>query len=457
MLLRILLLLVLFVPAIDCSAAEPADVADHQKNDEPASWKIDGEYEVKLDFRKNFALDRPNRDDLFRFDQEFQLRWSYRYNDWISFLLEGKIIGEHELYTGGRARKSQAEPERGEAWVNFENLMGRDLSFRLGRQNFEEPRRWWWDDDLDTVAVRYRSDTWQFELGVGEELPRKSLLEDYEPESKGVLRVLARTTWSYFKEHSLDMFFLHQYDRSPTQRVGNLVNTDREDASDARLWWGGLRAAGKEPLPYDNELYYWADLALVYGKEKLLTFEDAGGNKSNVIARKRQRVRGWAIDFGARLDTQLPGQPLFTAGYAIGSGDKSPGKGSDRAFRQTGLQSNDEEFRTYGELLRPELSNLSIPVLAVQFPIFWRSHVEFAYRHFRQVHAAPFLRDARIEAEPNGVKKNIGHEWMLYSAIKRWKDVELELVGAAFKAGNAYGARAGKMAYSFFSQITYGF
>jgi hypothetical protein len=88
------------------------------------------------------------------------------------------------------------------------------------------------------------------------------------------------------------------------------------------------------------------------------------------VSRRKQRVRGWAIDVGARWDTQLPGQPLFTMGYAMGSGDKNPSKGTDRAFRQTGLQSNDEEFRTYGELLRPELSKLSIPVVAVQFPTF---------------------------------------------------------------------------------------
>lgn len=116
-----------------------------------------------------------------------------------------------------------------------------------------------------------------------------------------------------------------------------------------------------------------------------------------------------------------------------------------------------KNFVPRGEILRPELSNLSIPVFAVQFPIFWKSHVEFAYRHFRQVHAVPFLRDARIEAEPNGIKKSIGHEWMLYSVIKQWKNLEIELVGAAFKAGNAYGALSGKMAYSLFTQVTFGF
>ena len=419
--------------------------------------EIEGEYEVKLDFRKNFALDRRNRDDLLRFDQEFQLRWSYRYNDWISFLLEGKVLGEHELYTGGGGRRSEVEPERGETWMRFENLFGRDLNLKIGRQSFDEPRRWWWDDDLDAVGVRYRNDPWLFELGLGQELPRKSLLESLEPENQGVFRVLARANWWYFKDHAMDLFFSYHSDRSATPSIGALVPADREDPSDASLWWGGLRASGKWPATQNSELSYWADFAVVLGNEKLLDLDDAGGNKSVVVSRQNQQVLGWAVDVGARWDTQFPGQPLFTVGYAIGSGDKRPGKAPDRSFRQTGLQSNDEEFRTYGELLRPELSNLSIPVAAVQFPILWRSHVEFAYRHFRQVHAAPFLRDARIEAEPNGVKKNIGHEWMLYSAIKQWKNLEIELVGAAFKAGNAYGALSGKMAYSFFTQVTYSF
>ena len=370
MVVRVLPILVFsLVFAVDCAGAQQATVSDQTKDAQSSTWEIDGEYEIKLDFRKNFALDRPNQDDLFRFDQEFQLRWSYRYNDWISFLLEGKVTGEHELYTGGGARRSEVEPERGEMWVRLENLFGRDLSLKLGRQSFEEPRRWWWDDDLDAAGVRYRRDSWQFELGLGQELPRKSLLEDFEPENKGVTRVLARANWLYFKDHAVDLFSLYHRDQSPTQSIGALVQEDREDPSDARLWWGGLRASGKEPVMADSELSYWADVALVLGKEKLLDFDDVAANKKLVVSRQKQRVRGWAIDVGARWDTRLPGEPLFTIGYAIGSGDKNPEKGPDRAFRQTGLQSNDEEFRTYGELLRPELSNLSIPVVAVQFPI----------------------------------------------------------------------------------------
>jgi alginate production protein len=451
-------ILCLALATSDAGAQEPK-IADKDGGSAPSSWNIEGEYEVKLDYRKNFALDRRNRDDLFRFDQEFELRWSYRYNDWIRVLIEGKLLGEHQLYTGGGGRRSEFDPERGETWVRFDNLFGRDLSLKLGRQNFEEPRRWWWDDDLDAAGMRYRGGSWFFELGAGRELPWKSLREKIsEPEDEGVFRVLARANWLYFKNHGVDVFFLHHDDRSATPSIGAIVKPDLEDPSDARLWWGGIRASGSETGAAYGDVSYWADGAIVVGKEKLLELADVPGNREVVTSRRKQRVRGWAFDLGVRWDSQLPGEPLFTVGYAVGSGDKNPERGSDRAFRQTRLQSTDEEFRTYGEILQPELSNLSIPVVAVRFPIFSKTYVEFAYRHFRQLHAAPFLRgEARIEAEPNGINKNIGQEWMLYSLIKQWKKLEIELVGAAFRSGNAYGPLSGKMAYSLFTKITYEF
>jgi hypothetical protein len=423
-----------------------------------SNWDLGGEYEVKLDYRNNFDLERRSRDDLFRFDQELQLRWSYRPRDWISVLMEGKFIGEHELYNGGRGRKSEFDPERGETWIRFDNLFEADLSVKLGRQSFEEPRRWWWDDDLDAGAMRYRHASGFFEFGLGRELPRKSLKEDFaDPEHEDVFRALARAHWLYHAKHGLDLFFLYHDDRSTTQSVGARIKPDNEDLSDARLWWGGIRAAGAGSWAGLGDFSYWADLAGVVGKEKLLEVSDQPGNKLVVTSRRKQRVRGWALDAGVRWETQLPAEPMFSLGYAFGSGDKNPANRYDHAFRQTGLQANDEEFRTYGEILRPELSNLSIPFIAVRFPLFSKTHLEFAYRHFRQVHAVPFLRDARIEADPTGKHRSIGQEWMLYSIIKQWRNIEIELVGAAFRAGRAYGALTGNMAYSLFTQVTWEF
>ena len=101
--MAVVALIPLFCLALAISSAEA------QRPD----WDIEGEYEIKLDYQKNFALDRRNRDDLLLFEQEFELRWSYRPSDWISILIEGKLLGEHQLYTGGGGRRSEFEPERG--------------------------------------------------------------------------------------------------------------------------------------------------------------------------------------------------------------------------------------------------------------------------------------------------------------------------------------------------------
>jgi hypothetical protein len=450
-----------FAPAdvhrgLKSSGRDPEEEEDEETSG--TSLKISGEYEVKLDYRKKFALERPAKDDLLRLDQEFQLRLFYPHNDWISLFLEGKVFGEHELYTERGARRSEVALERGETWVRLDRLFGSNLAFKIGRQNFEEPRRWWWDDELDAVGARYRQHPWSFELGVAREVLPENLLDDFiDPEEEGVLRVLARADWRYSKNHRLGLFFLHQYDGSRTQSPGALLKTEREDESDAKLWWAGIRAMGSEPWAAYGDFSYWADAAIVAGSETLLDLEDESHRRKRVVSGKHHRVRGWALDVGGRWASQLPARPIFILGYAFGSGDKDPDRGVDRAFRQTGLQSNDEEFRTYGELLRPELSNLSIPTVAVQFPFFSESHIEFAYRHFRQHHAAPFLRDARIEADPNGVSKTIGQEWMIYTAVKEWDRVEIEWVGAAFRAGRAYGPLSGKMAYSLFTKVTFSF
>lgn len=421
-------------------------------------WELAGEYEVKLDYRRNFALDKRRRDDLLRFDQELQLRGSFHFNDWVSSFVEGKVLGDHPLYTGGGGRKSEKSLERGETWLRFDNLFGQGLALKIGRQNFDEPRQWWWDDDLDALALRYRRESFSIEFGAARQVAQVDLLRSrIEPEEEGLVRLLARAQWRYQSDHAIDLFLLHQRDLSATPAVDASVRASREDASDARLWWGGLRASGKAPIVDFGACSYWIDLALVAGREKLLELEDAPGRRKVVSERRRQSVYGRAVDVGARLSTELPGRPFFTLSYAVGSGDRDPEHGTDRSFRQTGLQSNDEEYRTYGELLRPELSNLRIPAVAVGFPLLTKSQVELTIRNFHQVHAAPFLRAARIAAEPNGRDKNLGNEWMLASVIKEWKKWEIEIIGAAFRSGQAFGPAAGKNAYSFFNKLSYSF
>ena len=149
--------------------------------------------------------------------------------------------------------------------------------------------------------------------------------------------------------------------------------------------------------------------------------------------------------------------PTLAVNHARGSGDKDLNDDSDHAFRQTGLQDPTQEFRYYGELLRPELSNLSITTATIGFGVTAESRLTLGYHHFRQVYPAAFLRDARITLRPTGQDHDIGREISLLVEMREWEDLKVVLAAATFRAGNAFGAAAGERANSLFLELTYEF
>ena len=195
-----------------------------------------------------------------------------------------------------------------------------------------------------------------------------------------------------------------------------------------------------------------ADTAVVGGRETFLDYSGVSDQRS-VDSRTRHGVHGWGFDLGATWQTRLPGRLSLTLGYAMGSGDvrsDSPKvddqKSNDHSFRQTGLQDNNDRFRGvnsfkyYGELLRPELSNLRIATAALGFRFLKNSSVELIYHSYQQVEAAKFLRKATVRRQPAGRKRGIGHELDLVIGIEEWEHFEIELIAAGFRAGPAFGA-----------------
>ena len=126
---------------------------------------------------------------------------------------------------------------------------------------------------------------------------------------------------------------------------------------------------------------------------------------------------------------------------------------SDTGFRQTGLQDNKDSYRGvvslryYGELLDPELSNLHIVTAGLGFRFLSKSSIDLVYHLYRQPHAAPFLRDADVKRDPDGVHKAIGQEWDVIIGIEEWRRFEIKFVGAIFRAGKAFDPEAGKLSY----------
>ena len=420
-------------------------------------------YESRLRIEKDLAFKDQREDDLLRLSHRLTTDFFYQRTEDTSVYLRGsafyvsrrKDFDDHRrLIEDDRGRETGVAWREG--WVFVRNLFDTPLSIQLGRQRFSESREWWWDEDLDALRLRYDQSDLHFELAVAQQLTRRTSVESHiDPEEEDVLRFLGRATWEWARKNRLQLYVLSQNDHSdtafPSRPREMTIKDAEEDESDANLTWLGVAADGRRGLGSAGRFYYWADTAVVSGRE---TFLDYSGPSDERYVRSRTRhgIHGWGFDLGATWETRLPGRPSLTLGYAMGSGDvrsDSPKvddqKSNDHSFRQTGLQDNNDRFRGvdrfkyYGELLKPELSNLRIATAALGFPFLENSSVELIYHSYQQVDAAKFLRDATVRRQPAGRKRGIGHEVDLVIGIEEWENFEIELIAAAFRAGPAFG------------------
>jgi hypothetical protein len=425
---------------------------------------LGGELETTLQYERDFTLD-DSKDDVLRLSQELVLEFSYPFTRDILFFVEGFAFYDSDVYAEDDDRMLQWGIELGQAWVNFSNVLGSQFGLQIGRQGFWEERNWWWDDDLDAVRLFYDAQRLYAEFAVLWESGPVSTDATYNPEDHAIIRLLGHTEWNWAGDHWLDGFFLYHNDRSSRQRVGQRVKVESEDPNDAELLWLGVRLSGEVDLGRFGELEYLLDGAWVGGNEIVIDFTEERENQRylRVSSRTERAVSGWALNAGISWETTFPGRPTLTLEYALGSGDRTSERGTNRAFRQTGLHSNEGRFdgvnyfHYYGELLRPELSNLHIWTVAVGFEFWHSSSVEFVYHVYHQVHPAPFVRDARLDADPAGKRRAIGQEWDVVVGLQEWKHVDIELIGSLFRAGPAYGQLSGRTAFGVFFEIDYNF
>jgi alginate production protein len=404
--------------------------------------KFEGEIEITRDEQTHISFGRQSPDDANSAEQQTHLKVFYRPNRRLSALAQLDLLAEQEVRRGTRTQSGR-HAERGETWLQMRRVLDSDYTLKLGRQKFTEPRLWWWDSDLDAVRVDYERSPWRATLGVAHELARTSTRDSFiEPEEEDVRRVIVHADWNVVESLHVETFFLSQRDYSAQPRIDQLLAAEQEDNSDADLSWLGVRVSANTGR-HGHKLVYWTDIAAVSGRETLFDFVDDGPDTSRVDSIDRRRIRGWGIDTGAVWTLPFPDKPSIMLNYARGSGDGDFDDSTDRTFRQTRIQDTDEDFRYYGEALRPELSNISIASLALSMTIRSLNRITLGYHCFRQVDAAPFLRDSRLDASPTGTHRDIGKEANLLIEIHEWEDTEVELAAAVFEAGAAFGDSVG--------------
>ncbi|MEZ5500903.1 MAG: alginate export family protein [Steroidobacteraceae bacterium] len=407
---------------------------------------ISGEFGFNARDRNNYALDDDER--IIDTATEFKLEFVYRLSERMTFFAGAQAEYRGELLRDGGRREPQLAASRDQTWLFIDRIAGTGIGLQIGRQNFKEPREFWWDDDLDAVRVYYDRGALHAELGLARELVRASTDEsDIDPEQQGVDRLIGTVSWQWAPAHKLEGFYLRAQDRSATGTIGELIAPDREDESDADLRWAGARASGGFTLRRLGDFEYWADVANVSGDERVVSYVDAG-ELSRIDAIRTRQISGSAWDLGLSWRSTLPMSPSVSLGLARGSGRPDGG-----GFRQSGLHNNKSRyygvnrFRSYGEVLRPDLANLQVETASVGLPLLTNSSVEIAFHRYRQQVAATEMRGARIDADLTGDSSDVGEELDIVLGFREGRSLDLELIAGAFRAGDAFGTRRGQYAY----------
>jgi hypothetical protein len=425
---------------------------------------IQGQFDAEFRARQDVDLDSGHEDNRIKSEVTPKLKILYEPRDDIAVYSEVKTSYERDLYAEKGIREEQGTTEIDQQWILFDHIADSNWSIQAGLQRIADKREWWWDEDLDAVRLRYRSDRFRFEGAIAEDIGL-NLGGDKKPENDDIFRTFAHASYEWQPKQKVEGFFLHQNDHSITDAVGTRIETEQEDEKDAQLTWYGLRLRGKKRLAQAGKIRYWLDTAKVTGHERRSDYDDdpVNANRSIVTEVNSHKVSGWAMDVGLSWRTKFKAlaKPRFTIGYAYGSGDSHLNDNKDHAFRPTGLEDNNgkffgvNRFRYYGELLRPRLSNIGILTLASGYRLGKDKSLEIIYHNYRQVHASDSFA-ARVRPDPNGISNDIGEELDISVGLLGWQHLELEFTAAAFRAGKAFGDQR-DIAYKMSLELTYNF
>lgn len=383
--------------------------------------RLMGQLEGKYTSEKNYDLDSASTRD--RTDEDFPVRLRFAWTP------SEKLVGVWELrYTqqyrhdqrssaqGGDLSEINHAGAFGETWLQWRDAFGRvGFDVTAGRQDFDDPREWISDQNLDAVRLSWLQPAWRFEVALATVLSDGSERDQHSNNATAYLSTTDShehlALWSVYRD--IDQF-----------------QTGSTTVPDEKSWHIGARAIG-DWIP-DNSL--WADFA--YQRADRPIFDNPLDSRADVSA--------WAYDVGTTWSPDFADPLYFTVGYAL-----ARGRGDNGTFRQTGFQDNTDRFggvtsfQYYGELINPELSNLGILTLGVGAIVAERTSLDLVFHTYTQdVARAEFSplpnREADLKATPNGSSADLGWEADLIFGFRRFKNLDVEIVGATFQPGDGF-------------------
>jgi len=398
----------------------------------------------------------PEYDRLVTEEYELELDLEYSLDERSYLFLNTSLYADRETVEPSDERESESGLERKQ--MGYARAFGEEQNYeaKIGRLEFVSQSEWWiwWDEELDAISLESHFGGLNGLLAVAREVAPETTAHDYiDPVQKDVRRIIARLDWQFTDEQALVLYYLDHTDDSPSYRLGESVDVDRIDDSDADLTWSGIGYIADFEGDSIGELQVELHYAWVRGHETVYEFDDPVHGRAEVDAIDRRRVSGDAQAYFVKWTPAAIADWSFIAGVARGSGDNGGG-GRDESFRQTGLQGDSEVF---GELYQPELSNLLVQAYGVAWNARPNLEIALLGYDYRQLHASDELRDASIELDTNGSDRDLGRELDLVFTFDALQGLQLILIAAEFEAGAAYGSREGERSHYVSIELDYSF
>lgn len=396
--------------------------------------------------------DEPREDRFQTKEPEFEFGLQYQINDhWYAFFV-GSLVDNNETIEPANLVEEESGLERKQIGigVSFGEEIESDLN--IGRVEFVSiSESWlWWDEELDAIRLESSYGDIEAMIGFAEEQAREATYQDrIDPEVDDVKRIIASLGWEFFPNQSLHFYYLDQEDDSKSfyDGIGSFDDcndgppspacvseeANKIDEEDADLEWTGISYLGEFDTDAIGELEVELHYARVSGDEVLYEFDDRDPltGLSEVTNRQENSISASARGFQINWTPAQADDWSFILGRAEGEHD----------FRQTGLQGDAD---VYGELFQPELANLIVDTVGIEWEINEYIEVALLTYEYEQDRAIDELRDATIDFELNGTSKDIGKEIDLVVTVTAIDDMELKLVVAEFEAGEAYDLEPGR-------------
>lgn len=383
--------------------------------------RLQGQLEFRIDDNNNFDLRSGNLEDRTDYEGSARIRLTWAPSDDLVGLTELRYNQQYRRDDDNGVNDSETSHDGslGETWLQWRNVHGHaGFDVTVGRQDFDDPREWVYDQNLDALRLTWIKPDWRLDVaaatvvaGGGERDEASNNAIAYLSNNDDDRNLAAWTVYRDFDDFNADNGFVP------------------EETS----WHMGVRALG-EWLP-QNEV--WADFAFQTGERPLF---DANGVSTGADA----SVSAWAYDIGTTWSPPFADPLYFSLGYALGSGN-----GDDGTFRQTGLQDNTHKFggvtsfSYYGELFEPELSNLGIFTLGLGARVAERTSLDLVFHSYTQDEAkaeySPLPgREANVRQSPNGTDADLGLEADLIFGFRRLENWDIEIVGATFRPDDGF-------------------